>query len=114
MLVRGAQRPAGHWGGDRTQTTLWQIPAREDDGHGHGTQKPVECMRRPIDNNTRRVRRSTIRSWARARRIIAAEMTGRACLAIEINPVYVDVAITRWQNFTGEKATKKAAASAAA
>jgi DNA modification methylase len=34
--------------------------------------------------------------------IIAAEMTGRACHAIEIHPAYVDVAVTRWQNFTGQ------------
>jgi DNA modification methylase len=32
-------------------------------------------------------------------------MTGRSCHAIEIDPAYVDVAITRWQNFTGQKAT---------
>jgi tRNA G10 N-methylase Trm11 len=37
--------------------------------------------------------------------IIAAEMTGRACHAIELNPAYVDVAIKRWQDFTGAKAT---------
>jgi DNA modification methylase len=36
--------------------------------------------------------------------IIAAEMTARKCCAIEIDPAYVDVAIMRWQNFTGEKA----------
>src|SRR4029077_20860042 len=37
--------------------------------------------------------------------IIAAEMTGRSCHAIEIDPIYVDVAIKRWQEFVGEKAT---------
>ena len=36
--------------------------------------------------------------------IIAAEMTGRTCHAIELNPAYVDVAIERWQAFTGESA----------
>jgi DNA modification methylase len=35
-------------------------------------------------------------------------MVGRACRAIEIDPVYVDVAVTRWQNFTGETATLEA------
>ena len=35
-------------------------------------------------------------------------MTGRACCAIEINPAYVDVAVARWQNFTGEVATLEA------
>jgi hypothetical protein len=32
-------------------------------------------------------------------------MTGRACFAIEIDPAYVDVAVVRWQAFTGETAT---------
>jgi DNA modification methylase len=36
--------------------------------------------------------------------IIAAEMTGRVCHAIELNPAYVDVAVKRWQDFTGETA----------
>jgi hypothetical protein len=38
------------------------------------------------------------------RTIIAAEMTGRACYAVEIDPVYVDVSIARWENFTGQRA----------
>jgi DNA modification methylase len=37
--------------------------------------------------------------------IIAAEMTGRVCHAIEISPNYVDVAIRRWQAFAGANAT---------
>jgi DNA modification methylase len=36
--------------------------------------------------------------------IIAAETTGRIAYAIDIDPAYVDVAIQRWQNFTGQKA----------
>jgi hypothetical protein len=43
----------GHWAGDRKQTTLWQIANRDQDADTvHGTQKPVECMRRPILNNS--------------------------------------------------------------
>jgi hypothetical protein len=36
--------------------------------------------------------------------IIAAEMTGRICHAIELNPAYVDVAVARWQAVAGETA----------
>jgi hypothetical protein len=36
--------------------------------------------------------------------IIAAEMTGRACHAIELSPAYVDVAVKRWQDFAGKQA----------
>ena len=39
---------------------------------------------------------------------IAAEMTGRACHAIELSPQYVDVAVRRWQQFTGQKAMLEA------
>src|ERR1700719_3667982 len=39
------------WVGDHCQTTLWQIDKNLKSETGHGTQKPVECMRRPIENN---------------------------------------------------------------
>src|SRR5260370_4500948 len=40
------------WVGDHAQTTLWQIVKNLKSETGHGTQKPVECMRRPIENTT--------------------------------------------------------------
>ena len=47
------EKGKGHWNGDRKQTTLWQIPSRDQDAATvHGTQKPVECMRRPMLNNS--------------------------------------------------------------
>jgi DNA modification methylase len=36
--------------------------------------------------------------------LMAAQSTGRVCYGIEIDPLFVDVAIRRWQAFTGEKA----------
>lgn len=95
-----------HWQGDRSQSTIWSIAARDDSGHGHGTQKPVECMRRPIENNSSPGQAVYDPFVGSGTTIIAAEMTGRACHAIEISPQYVDVAIQRWQNFTGQQATK--------
>ena len=48
-----AVRGSGQWCSDRKQTTLWQISGRAQDAETvHGTQKPVECMRRPIQNNS--------------------------------------------------------------
>ena len=77
---------------------------REDAEHGHGTQKPVECMRRPIENNSSPGQAVYEPFCGSGTTIIAAEMTGRACHAIELNPVYVDVAVRRWQAFTGKTA----------
>jgi DNA modification methylase len=92
----------GHWSGGRSQSTLWTIPARDDSGHGHGTQKPVECMRRPIENNSSPGQAVYDPFVGSGTSIIAAEMTGRICHAIEIDPAYVDVAVKRWQDFMGE------------
>jgi DNA modification methylase len=100
-----AVKGTGHWAGDRKQSTLWSIKAREDGGVGHGTQKPVECMRRPIENNSSPGQAVYEPFSGSGTTIIAAEMTGRACHAIELNAAYVDVAIKRWQEFTGQAAT---------
>src|SRR5947207_1435722 len=58
---------------------------------GHGTQKPVECMRRPIENNASPGQAVYEPFSGSGTTIIAAEMIGRVCHAIEIAPAYVDV-----------------------
>ena len=94
-----------HWSGDRKQTTLWQIDKPHKSETGHSTQKPVECMRRPIENNSSPGQAVYEPFSGSGTTIIAAEMTGRICHAIEIAPAYVDVAVLRWQNFAGQVAT---------
>ena len=95
----------GHWAGDRKQTTLWQISSRDQDADTvHGTQKPVECMRRPILNNSSPGQAVYEPFMGSGTTLIAAETTGRVCLGIELNPAYVDVAVERWQRFTGKAA----------
>ena len=93
----------GHWEGGRNQTTVWQIPHRKS-LTGHGTEKPVECMKRPIENNSSPGQVVYDPFSGSGTTIIAAEITGRSCHAIELNPAYVDVAVRRWQEFTGEQA----------
>lgn len=99
VVKKGAQ---GHWCGGRDKTTVWNIKAREDGGHGHGTQKPVECMKRPIENNSSPGQAVYKPFSGSGTTIIAGEMTGRHVYAIELSPAYVDVAITRWAAFTGK------------
>ncbi|MCK1361224.1 site-specific DNA-methyltransferase [Bradyrhizobium sp. 199] len=93
----------GHWGGGRKQTTVWSISHQKSET-GHGTQKPVECMKRPIENNSSPGQAVYEPFSGSGTTIIAGEMTGRACYAIELSPAYVDVAVQRWQSFTGELA----------
>ena len=96
----------GHWAGDRKQTTLWHIANKDQDAITvHGTQKPVECMRRPILNNSNVGQAIYEPFMGSGTTLIAAETTGRVCYGIELNPAYVDVAVERWQQFTGQTAT---------
>ena len=97
----------GHWQGARDQTTLWSVATAsgdEDAATVHGTQKPVEVMRRPILNNSVTGDLVYEPFCGSGSTIIAAETTGRICLAMEITPEYCDVALRRWQEFTGEPA----------
>ena len=95
----------GHWSGDRKQSTLWQIPKPQKSETGHSTQKPIECMKRPIENNSAPGDAVYEPFSGSGTTIIAAEMTGRRCYAVELNPAYVDVAVRRWQDFAGREAT---------
>jgi DNA modification methylase len=106
---------ASHWRGDRTQTTVWEIANNNPFGNqqreqswGHGTQKPVECMRRPIANNSRPSQAIYDPFLGSGTSLIAAEMTGRVCYGLEISPAYVDVIVRRWQLFTGRAARHQA------
>ena len=98
----------GYYGGDRKQTTVWDIAKPSKSETGHSTQKPVECMKRPIDNNSSPGQAVYEPFSGSGTTIIAAEMTGRMCHAIELSPTYVDVAVKRWQSFTGKTATLEA------
>ena len=107
-----AVRGTGHWAGDRKQTTLWKIEnmhrtqGNVDDGKtNHSTQTPVECMKRPIEKNSSAGQAVYEPFSGSGTTIIATEMTGRACHAIELSPQYVDMAVRRWEAFTGKDAT---------
>ncbi len=94
----------GHWAGDRKQTTVWQIDKPRKSETGHGTQKPIDCMKRPIENNSKPGDAVYEPFSGSGTTIIAAEMTARRCFAVELNPAYVDIAVKRWQEFTGNEA----------
>ena len=100
-----AVRNRGHWNGSRQQTTLWHIEHSKSDT-GHSTQKPVEAMRRPIENNSSIGQAVYEPFCGSGTTIIAAEQTKRVCYAMELDPLYVDVAVRRWEDYTGQKAKK--------
>ena len=94
----------GHWAGDRKQVTVWDIEKPRKSETGHSTQKPIDCMRIPIENNSNPGDAVYEPFSGSGTTIIAAETTGRRCYAVELNPAYVDVAVRRWQEYTGRDA----------
>jgi DNA modification methylase len=94
------------WGGGRKQSTLWTVEHRKSET-GHSTQKPVECMRRPMENHTSPGQAVYEPFSGSGTSIIAAESVGRACHAIELNPAYCDVAVMRWQQATQQRAVRE-------
>lgn len=100
-----AVKNSGHWNGDRKQSTLWQIDKPRKSETGHSTQKPVECMRRPIVNNSSPGQAVYEPFCGSGTTMIAAEMEGRHAYCIELSETYCDVIVKRWQAFTGASAT---------
>ena len=98
----GAQR---HWCGDRDQGDVWQIkkPTRND---LHPTMKPVELVERAIRNSSRPGNVVLDPFGGSGTTLIAAEKSGRVARLIELDPKYVDVIVRRWEEFSGNKASR--------
>ena len=75
-----------------------------EDKFDHPTQKPLELMRRPIVNHTKRNEWIYDPFLGSGTTLMAAEGTGRVCCGLELEPKYVDVIIGRWQEATGKAA----------
>ena len=93
------------WIGPKSTTDVWEI-MRADNQTSHGAEKPLECMERPIRNHSGDVYEPFSGSGTT---LIAAERQERSCYAIELDPRYVDVAVERWEDYTGGKAERRAA-----
>jgi DNA modification methylase len=95
---------------DRTQTTVWDIPNRQANaGHGHSTQKPIECMAIPIRNHHFDLIYDPFLGSGTT--LLASEQLGRRCFGLEINPAYCDIVIARWESLTGLVAEQEVAPS---
>jgi DNA modification methylase len=96
-----------NWQGDRKQHTIWDISNlnpvgrsnddnKDDKVEGHGTQKPIECMAKPIRNNTRKGDGVYDPFLGSGTTLIAAEQLNRICYGIELSPSYCDIIVKRW------------------
>ena len=94
-----------NWQGSRKESTVWEISNHQAFGNPkdeektvHSTQKPLECMARPIRNNTAIGEGVYDPFLGSGTTLIAAEILGRRCIGIELHPPYCDVIVSRWVN----------------
>ena len=93
-------------------TTVWDSPSpkfimgkSDEEAFDHPTQKPVELMRRPILNHTKSGESVYDPFLGSGTTLAAAEVAGRVCYGLELDPKYADVVVERWQGLSGKKAT---------
>ena len=93
------------WCGDRDQSDIWTIK-RPSVSEAHPTMKPLELVERALENSSRPGDAVLDLFLGSGTTLIAAERTGRLCYGMEIDPHYAQVAVLRWEAFTGQKAER--------
>lgn len=99
--------------GSRDQSTVWRAPSpkmimagSDEEKQDHPAQKPVVLFEVPIRNHLAGGDAVYDPFLGSGTTLVAAESLGRRCLAMEIEPRYVQLAIERWQAFTGRTAER--------
>src|SRR5271169_5148466 len=92
-------------------STVWDSPSpkfimggSDEENFDHPTQKPVELVRKPILNHTKRGELIYEPFLGSGTTLAAAELTERVCYGIELDPKYVDVVVQRFIGLSGKKA----------
>ena len=91
------------------QRTVWQLDQQGSSMNIHPTQKPIELFMRPIEYHTDIGDICYEPFLGSGTQLIAAEKLSRCCFAMEKEPSFVDVAVMRWEAFSGQKAVKESA-----
>ena len=102
----GWKEGAAHlWSSDRKQTTIMEFdrPSRNAE---HPTMKPVEIFEYLMLNNTKNNSIVLDTFAGSGTTVIACERNKRKARVMELDPIYCDVIVKRWEEYTGQKATK--------
>lgn len=92
------------WHGDKAQSTLW-LCAKPSANRLHPTMKPVELIERALENSSRPRQIVLDLFGGSGSTLIACEKLGRRARLMELDPIYADVIVDRWQQYTGLTAT---------
>jgi len=99
--------------GPNNATDVWSVKKVNPQSMIHLTEKPVELAVRAMQYSSREGEHVLDLFGGSGSTLIAAEQTGRKAFLMELDPLYSDVIVTRWEQFTGRKAERIAAPQAA-
>jgi DNA modification methylase len=103
ILYRWAEGRKRYWCGARDQGDVW-FCHRPQVNDLHPTMKPVALIERAIANSSRKGAVVLDPFAGSGSTLIACAKSGRQARLMELDPRYVDVALRRWQDFTGAEA----------
>jgi DNA modification methylase len=102
----GYQGTNHKWYGGRTQSSVWNIDKDSHSAYKHPTQKPVALAERAINNSSDRENIVVDLFGGSGSTLIACESLKRRCFMMELDPIYCQVIIDRFEKYTGQKAVK--------
>jgi DNA modification methylase len=92
--------------GPNNATDLWSVKKVNPQNMIHLTEKPVELAARAMEYSSRKGEHVLDLFGGSGSTLIAAEQTGRKAFLMELDPLYCDVIVQRWENFTDKKAAR--------
>ena len=92
------------WYGDLKQSDIWQVKRDDVNSYKHPTQKPLELIKKAITNSSKPNAIILDAFGGSGSTLIAAEQSLRTCYMMEIDNLYCQVIIDRWESYTGEQA----------
>src|SRR5262249_36786836 len=109
LAYYGCKEGAAHqFFGPNNALDLWHLKKVNPQSMVHLTEKPVELAARAIEYSSKPAEHVLDLFGGSASTLIAAEQTGRKAFLVELAPLYCDVIIQRYENFTGKKAERPA------
>jgi DNA modification methylase len=95
--------------GPANAVDVWSVHKVNPQNMVHLTEKPVELTRRALQYSSQPGENVLDLFAGSGSTLIAAEQTGRRALLMELDPLYCDVIVARWRQFTGQQATRHTA-----
>lgn len=110
LAFYGWKEGAGHeFFGPNNALDLWHVKKVSPQRMVHLTEKPVELAVRAIQHSSRPGENILDLFGGSGSTLIAAEQTGRRAYLMEVDPLYCDVIVNRWEQFVGQEAKRNAA-----